>query len=332
MEELNDHSEMTDEEYYRDQAETVATEHGIDPENLEDFRDLTSGEDYRALDYWSKRLNPFIKGMDRARKACLLTLASSQGKGPKRGRIHTLLVGPPGTGKTDIRNWIKHRLGAIGAGPRSSEAGLKYDARGEGTPGALAQAHKGVVVLDELEKFEKSQRAALLESMEEGTYEVTVGDKRKTIPAEVRVVACCNSTDPLKEVLLDRFDFIVKVEVPSREKEKEITDHIYDTWFDAEEFEAGRTLRSYLKWVRPYEPKVNAETMERIKEMKNTYIDLSEKEADIREKESLLRTAICLAKINRRDVKPEDYLKAIKLQNPNLNRSFEKALSASGLA
>ena len=87
-----------------------------------------------------------------------------------------------------------------------------------------------------------------------------------------------------------------------------------------------------MKWVRPYEPKVNAETMERIKEMKNTYIDLSEKEANIREKESLLRTAICLAKINRRDVKPEDYLKAIKLQNPNLNRSFEKALSASGLA
>ena len=60
MEELNDHSEMTDEEYYRDQAEPwrQSTESTPKPGG---FRDLTSGEDYRALDYWSKRLNPFIK-------------------------------------------------------------------------------------------------------------------------------------------------------------------------------------------------------------------------------------------------------------------------------
>jgi len=326
------HRKMSDEEYYEEEKRTLASEHRIDPKDIEKFREMIDSDEYDALNRWSRKINPFIKGMDRARKACLLTLTSSQGKGPKRGRIHTLLVGPPGTGKTDIRNWIKHRLGAIGAGPRSSEVGLKYDARGEGTPGALAQAHKGVLVLDELEKFKKAQRASLLESMEEGTYEVTVGDKRKTIPAEVRVIACCNSTDPLEDALLDRFDFIVKVEVPSREKEKEITDHIYDTWFDVGGLDAGKTLQSYLKWVRPYEPEVSGEVMEKVKEMKNTYIDLSEKEADIREKESLLRTAICLAKINRRDVRPEDYLKAIKLQNPDLNSSFEKALSASGLA
>ena len=59
MEELNDHSENDRRGILSGfKSETVATEHGIDPENLEDFRDLTSGEDYRALDYWSKKAKP----------------------------------------------------------------------------------------------------------------------------------------------------------------------------------------------------------------------------------------------------------------------------------
>lgn len=269
--------------------------------------------DFNALDHWARKICPFIKNMHRAKQACLLTLASGNVEGASRNRIHTLLVGPPGTGKTRIRNWIKHELGAYGAGPKSSEAGLKYDARGEGTPGLLAQAHREVLVLDELEKFNSKDRDALLEAMEEGEYEVVTGGSKKTVPAEVRVVACCNSTEGLEAPLLDRFDFVVETDVLSKARERRITDHIYDMWF-SDGGDSGGRLLGFLRWVETRQPSVGGETMEKIKKIKNDYIAKEGGEPDIRGKESLLRIAIAIARLNDRDVRVEDYLEAIRLR------------------
>jgi len=297
-------------------------DHGIDPENLEDFRELTDNNEYGALEHWYSMVNPFIKGMGRARKACLLTVASGDFGGSRRERIHTLLVGPPGTGKSDIRNFLIREIGAIGVGARSSEVGLKFDARGEGKPGALNQANDGVLAIEELEKM--NNQDALLEAMAEGFYEVVVGDKRKTLPARVRVVACANTTDSLSQPLLDRFDFIIRTKLPSKSEEKEITDFIYSRWFDVDE--AGRELRDYLAWVRPFKPEVNEETMEILKRIKNKWIDLSEDEPNIRQKESWLRASMAIARLNRRDVEPEDFVKAIELQDPSIGENTRKAI------
>jgi len=304
---------------------------GIDPDRVEEFHELKEREDYDPLDYWYKEINPFIKGMEIHRKAVLVTLASGDLGTSKRGRVSTLLVGPPGTAKSDIRNFIVYKLNRIGeypcvgVGPKSSEAGLKYDARGEGTPGALAQADKGVIGIDELDKFKKSEREALLESMAEGKYEVMTGDKRKTLSARVRVVATANSTDPIEEPLLDRFDFILETDLPSPDKEQKITDYIYDNFFDEEVKRAGR-LRDYLMWVRVSKPVPEEGAMEKIKDIKNMYIDIVKEngyEPDVREKESLLRTALTIARLNREKLKPEHYLQALRLQNPDKGTTID---------
>ena len=114
----------------------------VDANAVEGFREMVGSEGFDALEYLYPKLEPFIKGMEVARKAVVISLASRD-VGPRRGRIHTLLVGPPGTTKSDIRNFVKYQLGTVGVGPKCSEASLKYDARGEGTPGALNMADQG---------------------------------------------------------------------------------------------------------------------------------------------------------------------------------------------
>lgn len=283
---------------------------------MAEIREVPRDPDFDPLDYWANKICPAIEGMEGPKKSCLLSLASGNIEEGLRNRIHTLLVGPPGTGKTRVRNWIKNKIGAYGAGPKSSKAGLKYDARGSGTPGLLTQAHREVLVLDELEKFNKEDRDALLEAMEEGEYEVVAGGTYRTLPAEVRVIACCNSTDKLEGPLLDRFDFVMETSVPDKAKEKRITDHIYDTWF-SDEKESNR-LSGFLRWIESFQPKVDESAMEEIKRIKNEYIDEAGGKPNIREKESLLRTAITVARLNGRDVEVDDYQRAIRLQSNDL--------------
>ena len=123
----------------------------IDKELLKEFQELVNREGYDPLEYWYPSLNPLVHGLERARKAIILALVSA-GDNCKRRRIHVLLTGEPGTGKSDIRNFLKHEIGAVGVGPSSSDAGLKADARGkEITPGALNWAHGGVLTIDELD-------------------------------------------------------------------------------------------------------------------------------------------------------------------------------------
>jgi len=292
-----------------------------------EFRELEKQEEYDALEHWYPFLNPLVHGLERARKAVVLSLVSGADDS-RRKRIHVLLTGEPGTGKSDIRNFLKHEMGAVGVGPSTTDAGLKADARGGITPGALNWADGGVLTIDELDKFSKGDREALLEAMEEGEYEVTKGGDQETFPAETRVVACANRVDKFSPELMDRFDFVIHLDRPSPEQEKKITDHVYRSWFgDGEETEsAGYRLKKYVQYCRLYHPQVDRETLSRIIETKNRYIDLTDKEGDVREKETFLRVTEALAKLNRTDVTPQIFVEAIRLVDNDLSSEELKAL------
>ena len=187
-----------------------------------------------------------------------------------------------------------------------------------------------MLAIEEIEKFSNPERDALLEAMAEGHYDVTTGTKRITLSARVRVVACCNTTRPLGEALLDRFDFVVQVKIPSKQAEKEITNYIYDRWFDTDAADSAKLLRNYLTWARPYVPEIRPDVMVAIKAVKNVFIDQVERQPNIREKESFLRTTITIARLNRRPVSMEDYLQAVRLlQNPMLTPRSDEALRNS---
>ena len=297
-------------------------------ELLDEFEELIKDEKYSALDQWYPCINPFIEGMEMARKACFLSLASGGDKG-RRNRIHVLLYGPPGTAKSEIRNWVKDFYGAIGIGPTSSEVGLKGSAAGgEITPGALVAANNGVLVIDEADKFSRTELNALLEAMSEGKYEITKGGKNVTLKAECRVIACANDISRFPPELIDRFDFKIETIVPTREAEQRITDAIYDDWYkeDGKEDDSANKVRKYIEWANLRTPKISKETIRTVKKIKNMYIDLRDQKPNVRQKETLLRVAVTIAKLNIRQLEPKDYIEAIHLIDPELNGGKMRAL------
>ncbi|MBL8725683.1 MAG: MoxR family ATPase [Planctomycetes bacterium] len=82
-----------------------------------------------------------------------------------------------------------------------------------------------VILADEINRTPPKTQAALLEAMQE--YQVTVGGKRHELQKPFFVLATQNpieqeGTYPLPEAQLDRFMFMVKVDYPSVDEEREI--------------------------------------------------------------------------------------------------------------
>lgn len=306
----------------------------IKEELLDRFEGLAKDPETDALEELWHHVHPDMAAMERARKAVLVTLASHTDVGSYRNRCHTLLVGPPGTGKTQLRDWVKYNVReAHGIGQKSSEAGLKGDMSGkEFTPGALNLAHGGVLCIEELDKFDKSERDALYEAMSEGRYEINQGEMRETKPAEIRCIATANDITKFADAVMNRFDFVVELEEYSPEETDEVSEQVYEGYWSAvvkgEQDMADPILPSYLKWVEPYEPNGDEETLRRIHDMRSHLIHDGGFTGNIRQKEAYLRISYTIAKLNRRDVTPFDFVRAVELIHPNdANGSLKTALT-----
>lgn len=295
-------------------------------DQIEQFEQIADGND-DAVDVLWEYVSPHMASREAARKATLLSVASHADKSGMRGRIHVLLVGPPGTGKTEIRNWVRKTWPtAVGIGPKSSEAGLKGDASGEDiTPGALNMAHDSMLCIDELDKFSKSERDALYEAMSEGSYQITQGEHRKELLAEVRTIATANSLDPFKPAIRDRFDAVLELDEYGAEETAEVSDHLMDNFIDGfvndETIRETRMLRDYLDWLGGYEPGATDEFGDRVRSMRNYLIKMQNETGGIRQKQAWLRGAYTVARLNRRDMEPGDYLKAIQTLTPGVVES-----------
>lgn len=306
----------------------------IAPEMVDGFEDQVNDPETDMVEWLWPHVHPDMAAMERARKAVLLTLGSHTDRGGQRGRCHTLLVGPPGTGKTQLSDWVKFNVTeAHGIGPKSSEAGLKGDfSKDPHEPGALELAHGGVLCIEELDKFAKSERDALYESMSEGHFDVNVGDTRESFPAEIRVVATANSTDKFADALVNRFDFVIELSEYDADETDEVSEQLYDNWWatyiDGDMGDASALLPNYLKWIETYEPGGDRETLTRIHKMRRHLIHDGGFTGNIRQKEAYLRIAYTVAKLNRRDMTPYDFLRAVELLHPEeTNGSLRFALS-----
>jgi len=299
----------------------------LDPALIQQFEKLIS-EGTDMLDYWNKWINPKIEGMAPVKKALLLSMASHGDKFGDRGRIHVLMHGDPGSAKSQLMNWIVYQIGAKFCSQRTSKVGLTADASGdEIVLGALPKAHKGIICIDELDKFTDKDRQGLLEAMEEGKVQIDVGKHSQHLDAEVRAIAAANRLTHFSPELLDRFDFKFELKAPVGENEKKITCSIVDHWFEDKEGYDGFDLKNYLNWIRDFEPSIPREVRDKVKTLMCMYIDLDEGiRGSPRRKESILRVAFTIAKLHRRNVEVKDFLNAIKTLNPNLNGGKMQAL------
>lgn len=280
------------------------------------------------VDYWAHQINPKIEGMIEVKRAILLCLASHGDEYGDRGRVHVLMYGDPGSAKSALASWVHYHLDAEFCSQRTSQVGLTGDGRGdEVTPGALPRAHKRTLCVDEMDKFGNKDRQGVLEAMEEGKVHIDVGKHSVTLDAECRLIACANRIDEFSPELMDRFDFKFDMKKPTGDAEKLVVSSILKTWFRNKPGYNGIDLKGYLAWTRDFKPDMGDSARERADVLMHMLIDFDESSAgSVRRRESVIRVAYTIAKLNRRNVEIDDFLRSIRILHPTMGERKLEAM------
>ncbi len=299
-----------------------------------------SKEDYftiiakqNPLEFLSKHICPYLVGpqWDLIRK-CALLMCVTNDKAQMRMRLHLLLVGEPGSGKTEFLSWWQQKMnGKLINSELTSKTGLVGDARGRMiSPGLLAQYDGHVLLVDELDKMKNDDQNGLLQAMEEGSYTISKGKQSQIFQAEVRVMASCNKLEKIQGPLLDRFDFPLYVARIPRGQRAENVSGIIDTFMGKEGKDYSAVVKAFVQWAR--EKKISIDPSEElvIKDAIKQYIlttDAKIEEISYRSLEfSILRIAYALALLEQSDIKLSHVNKTIELKDSIL-KEFQGAIN-----
>lgn len=131
---------------------------------------------------------PNIIGMDEVKQAVALQLFATE-------PVHVLLLGDPGTGKTDIIRSASQLapVSAFGLGSGTTGVGLVATVKGKDVlKGLLPMADGGLCAIDELNLMKDENRAGLYNAMEKGFVTYSKGGSHVRFDARVNVIATAN--------------------------------------------------------------------------------------------------------------------------------------------
>jgi len=241
---------------------------------------------------------PSIYGYEHVKEAIMYLLFSGVPKKTEegvhiRGDIHILLVGDPGTAKSQILRTIIRITprGLYTSGRGTTAAGLTAAVLRERTggmvleAGALVLADKGIAAVDEIDKMRDEDRVAMHEMMEQQTVSIAKGGIIATLNARASILAAANPKlgryeDRLTAaeninipiVILSRFDLIfVGKDTPEKDLDERLSDHIlkiHRTGIENIKSPiSSEMLRKYISYARSrVEPKLSEEAIKHLKQ------------------------------------------------------------------
>lgn len=224
-------------------------------EEEREFRKLS--KDRGIVDKIIASMAPSIYGHKDIKTAVACSLISGvpkniNGKHAIRGDINVLVLGDPGTAKSQILKYVEktaHRA-VFATGQGASAVGLTASVRKDPITkewtlegGALVLADKGVCLIDEFDKMNDQDRTSIHEAMEQQSISISKAGIVTTLQARCSIIAAANpnggrynSTLPLSqnvsltEPILSRFDILCVVrDVVDEESDERLASFVVDS-------------------------------------------------------------------------------------------------------
>lgn len=291
---------------------------------------------------------PHIYGHEVIKEAILLLIVGSVTKkledgSTRRGDINVLLVGDPGTAKSEMLKFAAKIAprGLYTSGRGTTAAGLTAAVIRDKSgiymleAGAVVLGDQGLVCIDEFDKIKPEDRSALHEVMEQQTCSVAKGGIVATLNARTSILSAANPMygkyDPYKNItenvnlpvpLLTRFDLIFIVrDTPEKERDSLIASHILEIHRDIEHAAKPAIeidlFSKHLAYAKQTEPVLTPEAIDIVR---SYYMDMRKVESEgmitvtPRQLEGLVRLATARARLLLKDrVDAEDATRAIYL-------------------
>ncbi len=233
-----------------EKPETEEEEIQLTEEEIERIRSLKNDPKLEEKVYAS--IAPSICGLEVIKKAIAAQLFGGVHKlypdGTRvRGDIHILLIGDPGTAKSQLLKYVASLAprAIYTSGKGSTAAGLTAAVvRTEDgwalEAGVLVLCDKGIACIDEFDKMREEDRRAIHEALEQQTVSIAKAGIVATLNARTSVLAAANpkfgryytrrglkDNIDLPPTILSRFDLIfVLKDIPNEERDAKIVDHV----------------------------------------------------------------------------------------------------------
>ncbi|SCU91328.1 LADA_0F09318g1_1 [Lachancea dasiensis] len=228
---------------------------GWTEEEEREFRRMS--RDRAIIDKIISSIAPSIYGHKDIKTAVACSLFAGvpknvNGKHSIRGDINVLLLGDPGTAKSQILKYVEktaHRA-VFATGQGASAVGLTASVRKDPITkewtlegGALVLADKGVCLIDEFDKMNDQDRTSIHEAMEQQNISISKAGIVTTLQARCAIIAAANPNGgrynsalplaqnvDLTEPILSRFDILCVVrDLVDEEKDERLARFVVDS-------------------------------------------------------------------------------------------------------
>ena len=271
----------------------------ISPEEEKQFLELAKDPD--IIQKLVASFAPNIEGYDIEKEALIYALMSGRRIRSEtmnmRGSLHCLLLGDPGSGKSQLLHFAlmiapKGRMIGTGSSGVGLTATVKKDIiSGDWVleAGAMVLADKGVLVWDEADKLPVEDTNHLHTGMADEQIHINKGGIHATLNTRTTVIAAANpklgifddyepiaKQFPLSATLMDRFDFIFPIkDVPREEKDRRVIKKMLESVRNSGVFNAPlspKELKKYIAYARQHITPVFTSDIE--KDIEDYFVDM----------------------------------------------------------
>jgi DNA replicative helicase MCM subunit Mcm2 (Cdc46/Mcm family) len=313
---------------------------------IEQFKALQTDGLIRKL---SESLFHNIEGQNIVKDVLLISRArgvktyNKDGSIDQRDTINVFLIGDSGCAKSDMaRRAISADKGSMmvsgkglsGVGLTATTSFDKVLGTWNIMPGLIPRCNHRSAVIDEIDKIDDNDTAALNEAMQNLSFTIAKADKQITLAGDVNIIGCANPDGrkwdecidryrqiTLKPDFLDRFDIWMAVEKIHKESDrKKVIGKIVQRFGKQEENKEVYSLefiQYYLSWcIQSFKPTIPKEIEEYItNKINELMIKNKQKDISYRLVSNIVRFAIAIAKLQQQHiVQKKDIDSAINYQ------------------